>query len=154
MAYKTTIWAKVQADWKTGNFSRKQLSEKYQIPEPTIRTHTDIWDKGELKPIIEKTVQQKIVEAFAKRGFDEERVAQIVDEMGNAEKPIIIPSNQIEEVTDERTGEKVKVKQPGMADVIPDWIARDKAVTQYAKLTGAYVTDKLQVEVVGVKIDL
>ena len=39
MAYDAKTWAKVKADYETGNFSAPELSEKYTISEPAIKKH-------------------------------------------------------------------------------------------------------------------
>jgi NCAIR mutase (PurE)-related protein len=130
MAYPAKTWALIKADYETGNYSIEDLQKKHKISHDTITTrcYKDKWVKGLLKPQIEKSIQNKMVEAFAKRGFDESRVAEIVEAMAKAEKTIIVPSG--------------KEEQSGFADIIPDWQARDKAVTQYAKLTGSYAQEK------------
>ena len=133
MAYPAKLWAKIKTDYETGNYSVRALAEKYGnegAKVDAIELKAAKWDKGKLKPLIEKSIQQKFIDAFAKRKFDESRVAEIVDEMGSAEKPVIVPSNDVHETVNEK-GEKINVKQTGFADTIPDWIARDKAITQW-----------------------
>ena len=121
MAYPASLWAKIKTDYETGNFSALQLQKKYKIGHSSIehRSLRKGWQKGLLIPAIEKSIQEKFITAFTKRAFDENRVAEIVDKMANA-----ITSTRIK----------------GVVAKIPNWTARDKAVTQYAELTGSYAT--------------
>jgi hypothetical protein len=78
MAYSVETWAKAKADYETGNYSVQALSIKYKISAPAIvkRSMNEKWVKGALKPIIEKTIQEKYIAAFAKAGIDETRIAE------------------------------------------------------------------------------
>lgn len=125
MAHSPKIIAKVKADYKTGDYSMKKLSEKYHISEPTIRSWLDgKVKKGALKKEMQEAVENKFIKAFAKKGFTEEKVASIIFDMSNANR--IIPIGD---------GATVEVE---------DWQARDKAITQYAKFTGSYAAEKTE----------
>ena len=113
MAYSAKDWAKVKTAYESGKFhSVEEIQKKYKkISIDAIRRRTVNWDKSKLKPLVEKSIQEKYVEAFAKIGFDEHRVAKIINELGNGSEK-----------------------------------AQNDAVTQHSKITGAYATEKIKVE--------
>jgi ribosome-binding ATPase YchF (GTP1/OBG family) len=145
MAYSAHIWSTLKIAYESGKYASvdevlQELSKKYpKLPAHSMvqkRIDREDWTKAALAPLIEKSIQTKFIDAFAKRGFDESKVAKIVNEMAAADKPVIVPSNQID---------KEGNKEPGFSDVIPDWQARDKALTQYAKFTGSYAAEKQEI---------
>lgn len=60
MAYTEYEKAKVVADWKSGQYSRQEISQKYEISKATIESWTWNIDKGALKKEIEELAQSKI----------------------------------------------------------------------------------------------
>ena len=131
MAYSTKIWAKVKADYLTGNFSYDDLSEKYRISEPCIRKHSKSggWVKGELKEKIEEKIEESTIEAFARLGLTKDKILQKINDGLEADKVVI-------------TGGK----DNAFAEVIPDHQAIDKYITQYNKMTGNYAAEKQEIK--------
>jgi len=129
MALPAKTWAKIKTEYETGNYSTVQLAKKWQISDQAVRKHIrdEKWKKGQLKPIIESKIQKTMVEKFAEIGLTPEKVMRVVDEGVHADKTIIVGSGD-----------------QAMADIIPDWQARDRFVTQYYKLTGGYAAEKVE----------
>jgi len=142
MAYPAATWARIKAEYETGNFSIPQLAEKWVISDTTIdkRIAKENWNKGELKPRIELRQQELMINALAKKGVTQSKVAGVLHEMLEAERTLVTPSNE---------KDKDGNKEPGFAEIIPDHNARDKAVTQIFKVTGAYAAEKKEVELKG-----
>ena len=130
MAYSTDKWAKVKADYLTGNFSYDDLSEKYRISEPCIRkrSKSDGWVKGELKEKIQKKIEESTLEAFARIGLTKDKVLKTILAGFEADKVVI-------------TGGK----DDAFAEVVPDHMAIDKYITQYNKMTGQYAPEKKEI---------
>ncbi len=69
MSYSTAKWGKVKYDYESGNLTIEKLSKKYSISEPAIfkKAREDEWEKGKHKEIIQQTIAEKNIEAFAKQ---------------------------------------------------------------------------------------
>ncbi|MCP3683545.1 MAG: hypothetical protein GY861_12730 [bacterium] len=80
MAYSATTWAKVKADYESGNYSAPQLYEKYTISEIAIKKKIvdEKWEKGKNKEIIIQSIAEKNIELFAKLGMTQEKKAQML----------------------------------------------------------------------------
>ena len=113
MAIGVKKWAKVRTYYESGEFSVEDLHKKCRISARIInaRIKKEKWKKGKLKPIIEKSIQEKYVAAFAKHNFDENRVAELIDKLGKGSEKAI-----------------------------------NNAITQHSKITGAYATEKIKLE--------
>lgn len=127
MGFDVNLWAKIRAEYESGKYSsyedlHEKLSKNYQdfpkLSHLIRRGSIEGWNKQE----VANSLKEKYREAFIKRGFDIEQVVEVVSVMSMANRPIV--SN----------GEIV-------ADA-EDWCARDKAITQYAKLTGSYAPEQ------------
>lgn len=138
MAYPAKTWAKIKTEYHSG-ISAEKLSGKYQVSAVAIhqRAQREQWGKGSLKPIIEKTIQEKYLAALKKVGVDEMRIAGTLDKMLAATKPTIVKG-----FGEERESVSQEGSPQGFVAEVEDWVARDKAVTQVAKLTGAYAAEK------------
>ncbi len=136
MAYPAETWAKVRADYETGNFSVRELSENYQIFYKTIddKIASDGWIKGKYKPAIEAKIKETMIERFTRMGLSEvaacEKVVELIkkgDKKGldfyfkltGAYVPVkkaeivnegnsLIPSNMTREEIDERIRRMIK----------------------------------------------
>ena len=77
MAYPATTWAKVKADYETGNFTIEKLWKKYGIAAVTIETKIikEKWIKGSSAPAIQQTIAEKNIAMFAKLGMTQEKLA-------------------------------------------------------------------------------
>lgn len=115
-------WAKIITDWKTGEYTQQQLSDKYRVNYGTLCNRlSDIGaKKGELIKQLEASLTEKYRQAFLARGYDEHKVAQIVGDFLEAEK---------------RDPENPKKR-------VADFYNRDLGLKHLEKLTG--VSDKPQ----------
>ena len=116
MAYPAETWARIKADYETGNFSYEKLAQIYQVSDPAIRLKAteENWIKGALKPKIEAKAQNRIVNLMSKLGMDEEKRISLFTETLLADK----------------------TTSQGMTE--PDWNARLKAHDMVFKLAGDY----------------
>lgn len=116
MAYPAETWAKVKADYETGNYSVPDLSEKYTISEPAIKLKIsdEKWVKGALKEKIEEKHQNKIINELSKIGWDEKRLIENFAGILEAEN----------------------TNKHGIVE--PNWQARAKAHDMIFKLKGSY----------------
>ena len=93
MAYPKSTWVKMKMDYASGDYSVRQLSEKYNISTESIEKHkfAEKWKKGSLAQKIGKKIEAKIetdmIALFAKHGMTPEAlVKKLVDGMYNSEK--------------------------------------------------------------------
>ena len=140
--YGTKDRAKARAVYEKGDHNLVALSKKLDIGLRTLEKWAadEKWDRGKMIPIIEQRTHEKMLQAFVKKGIEPEHVVGVVKEMLEATRLAITPSNQQDQQGN---------KESGMAEIVPDHLARDKAITQYAKMTGAYATEKKEIEVKG-----
>ena len=77
MAYPATTWAKVKADYETGDYSVDKLHQKHTISREAIITKMvrKKWEKGKNAPIIQQTIAEKNIAMFAKLGMTQEKLA-------------------------------------------------------------------------------
>lgn len=87
MAYPESTWAKLKADYETGEFSAPKLEEKYNITQQAIwkKKERDAikgikWVKGKNATIIQQTIAEKNIAAFAKAGCTHQKVVDRVAE--------------------------------------------------------------------------
>ena len=119
MAYPEASWNKVKLDYESGKISsHAELGRKYGISEVAIadRSKRDGWIKGQLAEKAERTMQQKFIDAFVARGYDEKKVSHVIVDMMEATK------NEDK----------------------PDQWARDKAIKHYGDFTGAKAPQKIE----------
>lgn len=100
------------------------------------RISKEKWKKGALKPIIEKKIAQTMVDKFTEIGLTPEKVMRLINDGMGAEKTVIIGGGD-----------------QAFAQEVEDWVARDKFITQYYKLTGAYATTKQEVVATNTNIN-
>ena len=131
MAYPAKTWAKVKADYETGNFSVADLWKKYGIAEITIekRIGNEKWKKGKLKKKIEEKIEESTLEMFARLGMPKEKFLQVIIDGLNADRTYIKKDG---------SGE-------GFIEVEPDHAARSRYVTEVNKMTGGYVPEKKEI---------
>lgn len=96
MAYPAETWAKIKADYETGNYSTEKLSEIYQISDPAIRlkAREDNWEKGRLKPKIEEQIERNMIKLFAKKGCAPEKIVEKIIDGMDANRTINIGDGQ------------------------------------------------------------
>ena len=116
MAYPAETWARIKADYETGNFSVKDLSENYSISEPAIklRISDENWIKGALKEKTEEKHRNRIMNELSKIGWDDRKLIENFSELLLAEN----------------------TNKMGIAE--PNWNARAKAHDMIFKVQGAY----------------
>ena len=75
----TTTQINIQQDYKTGNFTHKQLAKLYNISETTVRNYCKGTEKGSLKKEIEEIIAEKwrkrLINALIDKGINEEYLA-------------------------------------------------------------------------------
>ena len=88
MGYPASTWAKMKAEYETGNFSAQSLGEKWGISVKSVEKHIadDGWKKGKLKHKIELQAEKTAIEKFAALGMPEEKVFQKVCDLMNHEE--------------------------------------------------------------------
>ena len=125
MAYTTKQWAKVKADYLTGNYSVEKLSKKYEISEPAIsnKAKAEGWIKGQLKEKIEKKVEESTIEILARIGCTPEFRLKLLHEGLLADRTYV-------------KGEYVEVEA--------DHNSRVKYHDIINKLTGSYTPEKVE----------
>tara|TARA_R110000737_G_C14359287_1_gene446651 strand:- start:10 stop:519 length:510 start_codon:yes stop_codon:yes gene_type:complete len=140
MAYPAKVWAKVKADYETGNFSIDKMGEKYGISTATIekRIKADKWQKGKLKPIIEKKIEETTAEMFARLGLPKEKLLDKIIEGTDANRTYI-----------KRDG-----SGEGFVEVEPDHAARVKYITEINKMTGGYTPEKQEITAKNTNIEV
>jgi hypothetical protein len=116
LAYPVELWAKIKADYETGNYSYEKLAEIYHVSDPAIRLKAteDNWIKGRLKEKIEEKTQHRVINMLSKLGWDEKKRIEKFADILEADK----------------TGSE------GIAE--PDWNARLKAHDMIFKIAGDY----------------
>lgn len=130
MAYPEKTWAKVKADYLTGNFSVEELQKKYGISTATIdkRMKKDgNWIKGKLKEKIQEKVEERTIDIFTRLGMPPEKIVQKVIEGMNANKTYI-----------KGNGEEAFI------EVEEDHNTRHKFVQEANKMTGGYAPEKIE----------
>lgn len=165
MAYPAKTWAKVKADYETGNYSVEQLWKKYGMSAISIEKRIGIdkkngnpWEKGKLKPIIEKQIEESVMEKLTRLGMPEDKVLMVMVEGLEAtyEKWKKNP-NYKKDAVDE-TGEKILEYD---LEIYSDHQIRAKFFDMYCKIGGKYVErvkvsgdeeNPLKVEVITRKI--
>jgi len=121
MGYSAEVWARVKADYETGNFSVDALQKRYGISTATIDKHMakEKWVKGSLKPVIEGKIKETTAQMFARIGLPREKVLKtILEGIEKATKTLLSKDGPIVE---------------------KDWVVIDKMITQYNKMTGGYL---------------
>ena len=86
MAYSAKIWAKVKADYESGNYSTIELREKFGITDRQIENKiaSEKWEKGKNIPKIQQSIAEKNIALFAKLGMtDEDTVKRLVKGVKN-----------------------------------------------------------------------
>jgi len=80
MAYDVETWAKAKADYESGNFSVEKLGKKWGISDTQIENKIakEGWVKGKNAPLIQQSIADKNIEAFAKANCTHK---DIVDKM-------------------------------------------------------------------------
>ena len=78
MGYSASTWAKVKADYESGNYSKAQLHKKYTISEKAISNKLikEGWVKGKNKPLIEQGIAERNIAMFAKHGMTQDKVVE------------------------------------------------------------------------------
>ena len=125
MAFSLKTWAKVRKDYERG-ISIPALAEKYTISIPAIKLRSNQWEKGKLLPVIEKRIEEGIVEKFTKIGMPLDRVIECI--AGGIEEP--------QRVVFEGKGDQM------IATPEPDYPTRLKYIQEYNKMTGSYAPEK------------
>ena len=131
MAYPAKTWAKAKADYLTGDYSVKDLWKKHGIAEITIEKKIGIekWEKGKLKEVIEKKIEESTAEMFARLGMPKEKFLEVI----------------LEGLKADRTYIKKDGSGEGFIEVEPDHTARAKYVTEVNKMTGGYTAEKKEI---------
>lgn len=127
MAYTTTTWAKVKADYESGNFTIEKLWKKYGISESSIEKKIikEGWIKGENVIAIQQTIAEKNIELFAKRGMTQ---ADLVDKLISG---VNSQTKVIEELAERLKGEDVDTEF--FAKIIPQVLDDRKVALDYMK---------------------
>lgn len=129
--YPPKLWSEIKLAYESGEYRgfehlHEKLSTSYQqFPAINVieqRAAKEKWKKAALLPLIAEKKERNFIETFAALGIDDVAVAARVAQMLVAKK------------RDTFTGE-----------VEDDQQAADKAITQFAKLTGAYSAEKSDV---------
>ena len=140
MAYPAKVWAKVKADYETGNFSIDKLHEKHTISVDTLKRKIsgEKWQKGKLKPIIEKKIEETTAQMFARLGLPKEKLLEKIIEGTDADRTYIKKDG---------SGE-------GFVEVEPDHAARVKYITEINKMTGGYTPEKQEITAKNTNIEV
>ena len=88
MSYPASTWAKVKAEYETGEYSVDKLQEMYGISTASIdkKIAKQKWIKGRTRHKIELKAEKTAIEKFAALGMPEEKVFQKVCDLMNHEE--------------------------------------------------------------------
>jgi len=72
------FWAKLKADYETGDYSMRKLAELYDINRRTIesKAQTDRWMKGRLSSAIEEAAVNRAISLFSQLDLPQTEVFQ------------------------------------------------------------------------------
>lgn len=150
MAYPAQTWSRLKTAYESGKYkSVDEMMSEWEkkgkkLPTPHAvekRAVKDGWKKAELAPVIEKAIQNKMIEKFAEAGVKDIglEVCGTVRDMLKATRPTIVKGYGEEK---ERAVDGDPDAPQGFVAEVEDWQARDKAVTQASKLCGLYAAEK------------
>jgi len=118
MAYPAKTWAKVKADYETGNFSANQVAEKWSISVQAVkkRIRAEKWQKGKSIPKIEEKIRDASIESYAKLGMPLKKALKICIRLMESDDPVIAEKGltHFEKQTGINAPEKLNVKNTGM----------------------------------------
>ena len=144
MAYPVSTWAKVKADYETGNFTIEKLWKKYGIAAVTIETKIikKKWIKGSSAPAIQQTIAEKNIAMFAKLGMTTEDLAQkLINGLNTQEKAA-------KEIAEKINNSDVDIEM--YTKLIPQILDDRKISLEYAKeiikMIGVYAPAKKETE--------
>jgi len=144
MAYPATTWAKVKADYETGDYSVDKLHQKHTISREAIITKMvrKKWEKGKNAPIIQQTIAEKNIAMFAKLGMTTEDLAQkLINGLNTQEKAA-------KEIAEKINNSDVDIEM--YTKLIPQILDDRKISLEYAKeiikMIGVYAPAKKETE--------
>jgi len=149
--YSLRVWANVRAQYETGKFSLKELSDIFGIKEPTIRYQQEHqgWIKGRVAANLAMRINESTLDCFIRLGMPPEKVnKRVLEGIETSTDSIIKIADRLKEI---QSGESTTEILKKIGSIVKD-LAEFKRISllyiqEYNKMIGNYAPAKSEVTV-------